>query len=407
MVKVVFVGVGGYGDLYLTLYNSSDRYAQKMEIAAVVDPYVEKAAKYEWIKQRQIPVFNTLEDFFKENSADLVIISTPLQLHKQQCVIALKNGANVLCEKPLVPVVQDLIEIEEAQKSSGKRLGVGFQWSFSKTMTGLKSDILKGRFGKPLELKSLICWKRFDDYYSSSTWKGKLKDRNGNWILDSVVTNATAHYLHNIFFVLGSRMDAAAMPVQVRAEVYRAKPIESFDTVVLSGGFENGAKFWYGATHSGDLKDVTKFLYRFEKADICFNIDKIDDHVYANFHDGKVVDYGNPQSFEELHPKFMTMIDACINPDTVIPCCIETIKPHLKVCNGLFGVAGINNIPKDLIFETGEPKGVFARRVQGDMQRLFETMQLPYEAGCSWASPFTTFRPEEITQLISIKENKR
>ena len=132
LVKVVFVGVGGYGDLYLTLYNSSDQYAKKMEIAAVVDPYVDRAAKYEWIKQRQIPVFETLEDFFKENSADLVVISTPLQFHKQQCITALKNGANVLCEKPLVPMVQDLKEIEKAEEKSGKRLGVGFQWSFSK-----------------------------------------------------------------------------------------------------------------------------------------------------------------------------------------------------------------------------------------------------------------------------------
>ena len=59
------------------------------------------------------------------------------------------------------------------------------------------------------------------------------------------------HYLHNIFCVRKPHGYCRHARPE-RAEVYRAKPIESFDTVVLSGDFENGAKFWYGATHSGN-----------------------------------------------------------------------------------------------------------------------------------------------------------
>jgi len=35
-------------------------------------------------------------------------------------------------------------------------------------------------------------------------------------VLDSPVNNATAHYLHNMFYVLGHATDASAMPACVR-----------------------------------------------------------------------------------------------------------------------------------------------------------------------------------------------
>lgn len=397
-VKIVLVGAGGYGDLYLTLYRRYPEYGEICSIEGIVDPFVKNAPGYDYITERQIPVFDTPEEFYAAHTADLAVISTPIPLHKSQCLTALRNGSHVLCEKPLVPVTDDLPELERAVRESGRRLGVGFQWSFSNTMTALKRDILSGVFGKPLELKSYICWKRYDSYYDGS-WKGHLRDRNGSWILDSVVTNATAHYLHNIFFVLGDKMETADMPLHVRAELYRAKPIESFDTCVLSGEFESGCRFWYAATHAGDRDGITKFYYRFENGEILFNFDRKGDRVIARFPDGTEKDYGNPQSIEEMNPKFRTMIEVCRDSGTVVPCTLDTVVPHLKVCNGLFDRVDIKNFPSGRIYRQEEPAGYFVTGLTEDLDRLFRSGEMPYDTDLDWASPGESFEPDKITHF--------
>lgn len=389
-VRTLLVGIGGYGGLYPDLYRKfPEIYEDLCEFAGVVDPYAEKAGCYSFIKNMGIPVYDAMEAFFKENSAGLAVISTPIQFHKEQCITAMKNGCNVLCEKPLVPLESDAREILAAEEQYKRRVGVGFQWSFSKTMTALKSDVMSGRFGKLITAKSLVCWKRPFSYYDGS-WKGNLYDHDGALILDSVVTNATAHYLHNIFFVLGGEMNTAATPAYVEAEVYRAKKIESFDTCVLRGEFPGGGRFFYGATHSGDKSDCTKFIYKFEKADIRFNIDDLNDYVTAEFTDGQVIEYGNPQAFGELNEKFLCMLKSC-RENTAIPCGVKTILPHLKACNGLFDTVGISGVPEEFIHEESEPRGTYVHGLSDVLEKAFNTEKLPYELNAKWASPPVKF----------------
>lgn len=402
--QVVLIGVGGYGDVYPSLYlRYPELYAQKMEVVGVVDPFAAAAPKAAWFAEKGIPVFDRAEDFYKTRQADLAVISSPIPQHKAQCLTAMENGSDVLCEKPLVPTVEEAAELIAVRNRCGRKLGVGFQWSFCRPMTRLKRDILAGRFGRPVLLKSLICWKRDTAYYSGG-WKGKLRTREGALILDSVVTNATAHYLHNIFFVLGDRPDTAAMPIHVAAEVYRAKPIESFDTVVLRGSFENGARFWYGATHSNDERDVTTFLYQFEKGEVRFNTDRRDDHVYAVFSDGTTEDYGNPQAFEELNPKLLTMLAASGGGEAAVPCGVETVLPHLKVCNGLFMQAGIQDIDPALVFASAEPEGVFVHGLSMGLSAAYAAGRLPSELGLPFAGEAVTFSPAEINRFTGVRQ---
>lgn len=403
-VKIVLVGIGGYGDVYVSLLKDRpDLYGHIACIVGVVDPFAKKAAKYRWVIEQNIPIYDTLEAFYKEHTADLAVISTPIPLHKSQCITAMEHGAHVLCEKPITPTAQDAAELLKTEMRTGKKLGVGFQWSFCRPMTRLKAHILAGEFGRAVELRSLICWKRDHGYYGAGGWKGHLKTADGQYILDSVLTNATAHYLHNIFFVLGDQPNTAALPTAVTAEVYRAKAIESFDTAVLRGTFANGAKFWYGATHSNDEGDVTTFRYIFEKAEIHFNTHRQDNHVYAVYPDGKRVDYGDPQAFEELNPKLLTLLHACMG-EAAIPCTVETVLPHLQVCNGLFGKVGIATIPAAHTFESEDRPGTYVHGLSAIMKACYDTAALPSETGAIWAVEPVTYQPGECTVFEGVKE---
>ena len=378
-VSTLFVGIGGYGDIYPSLCEKYPEAAALCRPVGVVDPYAGRAPHYDWFQKMGVSFYDTIEDFYAENTAELAVISTPIHLHKPQSLYALSQGSRVLCEKPLVPCLADALELQAAEKQAGKGLGVGFQWSFSASMNRLKTDLLAGRFGRPVFLKSLICWKRGHDYYRSSSWKGRVADAAGRLIRDSVVTNATAHYLHNIFFLLGNSAGAAAMPDRVEAQVLRAKDIESFDTCLLKGSFPGGTGFWYGATHANDKEDQTRFLYRFQKGAVYFN-ERPDDpgnHMIAEFTDGSREDYGNPQAFSETLFKFLTMLRACREPETVIPCSVETVLPHLAVCEGLFERVPVQSFGQENLFEGGEPWGVYVQGLSETMLAAYKAEELP------------------------------
>ena len=98
-VKILLVGIGGYGSLYVNalLNETSGKYL----LEGCVDPYPERCARYQELTARNIPVYGSMRDFYNEHDADLAVISTPIHLHYPMILEALANKSNVLCEKPL------------------------------------------------------------------------------------------------------------------------------------------------------------------------------------------------------------------------------------------------------------------------------------------------------------------
>ncbi len=394
-VSIVLSGAGGYGAYYLKLLSE---YVEKsrFRLVGIVDPFV-KEVDSPWVQREKISLYSSLEEFYAHNQADLAIISSPIPFHKEQCILAMSKGSHVLCEKPLTVTVKDAMELKQAADRYGKQLGVGFQWSFCTPIRSLKQDILAGKFGKPLLLKTLVSWKRYDDYYYNSPWKGRIHDLDGNLIQDSVATNATAHYLHNLFFIMGDSINKSAMPDTVSYSIYRAKEIESFDTCFAKGVFANGGKFLYIATHSGDQEINPKFQYQFEKAVI--TMEKPDDtpHILVKFSDGSQVDYGTPQSHDSNAKKITAMLDIAEGKKTSVSCGVETILPHLAVCTGFFQESAIHQFPMSRIYRENNPSGTFVHGLTEDCLNCYQKGLLPYEASISWSSPEKCFSPIKYT----------
>ena len=165
-VKLALVGAGGYGDYCLGLmerFVDPETYA----LVAAIDPFYERVPRFEKLKAEGVPFYRTLEDFFAVDTADLVLIASPIHMHREQCMLAMQHGAHVLCEKPLAPIVQDALAIRDAAAKYGKKLGVGFQMSFCDPIQNLKKDIRAGLLGAPKSLRSYVSWQRFDSYYNS------------------------------------------------------------------------------------------------------------------------------------------------------------------------------------------------------------------------------------------------
>ncbi|MBE6612075.1 MAG: Gfo/Idh/MocA family oxidoreductase [Ruminococcaceae bacterium] len=328
-VKVMLAGIGGYGATYLDpMLKKADN--GEISIEGLVDPFPQACKYLDQINERGIKIYASLEEFYAEKSCDLAIISTPIQFHTKQTLTALSHGSNVLCEKPMTGDLRDVEALIEAREKAGKFIMIGYQWSHSKAILDMKRDVLSGIYGKPTFFKTLILWPRNKAYFNrGSGWAGKIKAADGTLIYDSVANNAAAHYLHNIFFTMGDALDAAETPIETKAQLYRANPIENFDTSLISCKFKSGAESLYIASHSTDITLNPVFEYRFEKGVISFDEnDSAGRCIVGRLADGTERRYGDP--FSDQTNKLNIAI-ANVNADVpFIPCGVETATAQVR-----------------------------------------------------------------------------
>lgn len=368
-IKVVTVGAGGYATTYVHPL-LDDMHKGIYEYAGIIERDMSRCPFAEWIEKEKIPVFKSLDEYFESGrTADLVIVAIPTHFHKDTAITAMKNGSDVLCEKPAAPLYADVLEMIDTSEKTGKFIGIAYQWSYSKAIRTLKSDILSGKLGKAKELKSFVSWPRPHSYYEG-TWKGKIKDENGNFILDSVVGNAAAHYLHNMYFLLGDDMNTCDFPKNIRCELLRANKIENFDTCILNIETQSGAKLVYAASHITDRNETPKFCFTFENAVVTFNIDGGKDHIIAEFTDGTVVDYGNPG--DNLDTRIWEAIDA-VKTRAPLVCTAETASAQTLTVNRLYDFGTINQFPAEMVSDDGE---------QTVVNGFYELMKEVFDKGC-------------------------
>ena len=383
-VSVVLCGIGGMGAVYLKAI--LDRWDDgTVRLAGTVDPVPERSPHLEALQDRGIAVYPDLESFFRGRKAELAVISSPIQFHAAQTRLALAQGSHVLCEKPAAATVQDIRDMIEARDRAGRRVAIGFQWSFSAAVQALKADIRAGRFGAPKSLKCLYGWPRDFAYYRRNDWAGKRRDAEGAWILDSPANNAMAHDLHNILYILGRDVDGCARPVEAEAELYRAYDIENFDTAAVRLRLEDGATVLFLATHAGAGDAGPVLRYVFERGEVASQGRGSD--LRASFADGSAAVYGNPDA---TPLKKLWDCVAGVRTGAAPVCGPDAVLGQTLAVNGMQDAAqDIAPFPAELVRFEPSPTGG-RRWVDGlddILRRCFEEEKLPSEIGAPWSRP--------------------
>ncbi len=349
-VSVVLVGIGGYGGTYCNLLLHDEQLRGR--IVGVVDPFAEKALWHRELKSRKIPFYDTLTEFYQRHTAELAIVSTPIQLHAPQTCEALAHGSHVLCEKPLCARFCEAEQMLAAQRRSGLQVAIGYQWSYCSATQRLKADILAGCLGRPVQFKTMALWPRNDTYYARNNWAGALKNSDGAWVLDSPANNACAHYLHNMLYLAGPAPDLSARPVRMQAELYRANPISSFDTAAFRVGTKDGPEMLFYTTHASSRTLGPVFLYTFENATVEFF--GRGGNIIATFANGRQKNYGNPDHDGVAEKLWETM--RAIRGAGSIMCGIEaSMMQTLCIHAAMLSCPEIQDFPRDLVYKAGVP----------------------------------------------------
>jgi len=349
-VRIVLVGIGGYGHVYVNaLLDSAE--GKAVRIVGAVDPRPEGCARLAELKEAGVPIFGSLAEFYQTHQANLAVISTSIQSHAELTCLALSHGSNVLCEKPLAATIQEGLAMQTAAEEAGRFVAIGYQWSFSQAIQDLKADVQKGVFGAPRRLKTMVCWPRAESYYARNNWAGCLKSPDGRWVLDSPANNATAHYLHNMFYVLGGERHTSAMPIEATAELYRAKPIENFDTGAVRCRTADGADVLFLTTHSSACSLGPLSHYEFENADVYYGGPGQCSNFVARLKDGTVKSYGSPNTGEA--DKLWECVQA-VRTGAAVACGVSAASAALLCVNAMHESAEIVQIPAEAVGCVGE-----------------------------------------------------
>ncbi len=386
-VSIALAGIGGMGAVYVqALLERKDE--GLFRIAGAADPAADRCPHAEILRAMGVPLFASLEGFYDGGGrADLAIVSSPHEFHAAQTELALSRGSHVLCEKPAAgswPEVRRMMQAES--RSGGRFVAIGYQWSYSSAVRALKSDILAGLFGRPRRLKLLYLWPRDRAYYGRNAWAGRVRSARGGWVLDSPAQNAMGHDLHNMLYVIGPRRDASARPVEIEAELYRAYPIENYDTAAARGRTRDGVEVLLYVSHATAVDRGPVFEYAFERGVVTCESRR--SGISATLADGTVRSYGIPDA--EPMAKLWEAIDGAATGRR--PACgLEAAAGQVLFVGGMqeSGGGGVD-FPRGLVREVPSEGGSTRLVVDGLDEVLEDCWRreiLPSEAGAAWARP--------------------
>jgi predicted dehydrogenase len=144
------------------------------------------------------PTFTDFDDMMVKIKPDMLIVTTVDATHHEFIVKGLRYGVDVLTEKPLTTDEVKCAEILKAEKETGKKVIVGFNYRYATQPTKIKEILVSNEIGKVTSVD--FHW-YLNVYHGASyfrRWHG-LRDKGGtllvhkathhfdllNWLIDS------------------------------------------------------------------------------------------------------------------------------------------------------------------------------------------------------------------------------
>ena len=135
------------------------------------------------------PTFTSFDEMLDKTRPDLLMVTTVDAFHSQYIIRALDRGLDVLTEKPMVIDEQQCQAVLDAEKRSGRRLVVTFNYRYAPKHQKIKEVLLSGEIGEvsSVDFSWYLDVQHGADYFRR--WH-RLRERSGSlW-----VHKATHHF---------------------------------------------------------------------------------------------------------------------------------------------------------------------------------------------------------------------
>ena len=142
-INVAIVGCGNVAHGHFVAWRRIP-YAKVVAVCDTNRKTVERVAR-DWKIPRSFTSVSKLSEFKEITLWD---ICTPIQTHKDLATQAMKNGLDVLIEKPLTITSREAEEIVECQKATGQVAGVIHNWLFEPPILRARAVVGHGDIGE-------------------------------------------------------------------------------------------------------------------------------------------------------------------------------------------------------------------------------------------------------------------
>ncbi len=160
-----------------------------IEFTGLYDINPGRAAFAQQLYGGDIPVYNSFEESLEKSRADYIIVTTVDATHDEFIVKALNKGFNVITEKPMTTDEDKCKRILAAEKESGKKVIVAFNYRHSVHAMQLKELLAAERVGKitSVDFNWYLNVHHGADYFRR--WHGRMNKSGSLW-----VHKATHHF---------------------------------------------------------------------------------------------------------------------------------------------------------------------------------------------------------------------
>jgi len=236
VMKVGIIGCGNIAKVHAWALSG----IAGVRLTAFCDIHKEKAETFaeRYANADDIIICDDYRDLFKSD-VDAVHICTPHYLHARMAVDLLDHGKAVFMEKPCAISIEQFEALKQAEKRNPGKLGFCFQNRYNKSTEMIDALISEGKIGSVIGGRAFVTWRRDEDYYMSSDWKGYLSTEGGGALI-----NQSIHTLDLLLRYLGE-------PDEVKGSVHchHLCDIEVEDTVEAWMSFPDGKRACFYASN--------------------------------------------------------------------------------------------------------------------------------------------------------------
>lgn len=172
---------------------------------------------------------------------DVVHICTPHYLHAPMVTEFLKSGKAVFCEKPCAVSVEQFDKMKNEDEKHPGMLGFCFQNRYNETTLLTDKLIADGSIGDVTGVRAFVTWRRDDDYYEGSLWKGSLETEGGGALINQAV--------HTLDLMLRYLGEPQIVKGSISNHHLSMQAVEVEDTVEAWMMFEDGKRGCFYASN--------------------------------------------------------------------------------------------------------------------------------------------------------------
>lgn len=216
MKNFAITGVGGYiAPRHLqAIKDTGNRLVAAMDpndSVGIIDRYFPNASFFTEFERFD----RHLEKLRRTNSpekVDYISICSPNNLHDAHIRLALRVGADAICEKPLVLNPWNLDALEELEQESGKRVYTILQLRVHPSLLNLKKEITEKIKANPsVKFKVELNYITSRGIWYDFSWKG-IKEKSGG-----VATNIGVHFFDLLLWLFGNPIHSTVIESKMRS----------------------------------------------------------------------------------------------------------------------------------------------------------------------------------------------